>query len=82
MHTTRGFSLHEPGSYWYEARALIQFAQGEVRRLALRFGASPGQWLSVVGSSSFSYVMHHGFARYSALFVPKLFPNFWGEPLR
>src|SRR2546422_1207424 len=24
---------------------------------------------------AFSYVMHYGFARYSATFVPKLFPN-------
>ena len=25
---------------------------------------------------AFSYVMHHGFARYSSMFVPKLFPTF------
>src|SRR5271156_4131807 len=24
---------------------------------------------------AFSYVMHHGFARYSSMFVPKLFPS-------
>jgi hypothetical protein len=24
---------------------------------------------------AFSYVMHHGFARYSSMFVPKLFPT-------
>ena len=29
----------------------------------------------------FSYVLHHGLACYSAVFVPKLCLSFWGEPL-
>ncbi len=31
---------------------------------------------------AFSYVMHYGFARYSAMFVPKLFPSFWAAVSR
>jgi hypothetical protein len=29
---------------------------------------------------AFSYVMHYGFARYSEVFVPKLFPSFGMNP--
>jgi hypothetical protein len=30
----------------------------------------------------FSYVMHYGFALYSSMFVPKLFPSFPTAPLQ